>query len=110
MKNASNEGTNGVTDMIDLQRAAVADHIADLAREGAALRAERNRDHLHEHAAARNVAPSNPADVPPRRVRLGQWLVALGEAIAGPARTAPVPFSRAAQPCDDGPDRLAPAA
>ncbi len=104
------KGRNGVTDMIDLQRAAVADHIADLAREGAALRAERSRDHLREHAAAPDEALTHPADLPPRRVRLGRWLVAVGEAIAGPARPAPVPFSRAVQPCDDGPDRLAPAA
>ena len=102
-----------VSDMIDLQQAAVADHIADLAREGEALRAERTRDHLREHGAATDEALSHPIDLPSRRVRLGRWLVAFGQAIAGPARPArqePVAIVRAAQPCDDGPDRLQPAA
>ena len=105
-----------MTDMIDLQQAAVADHIADLAREGEALRAERTRDHLREHASAPDEALSHPADLPPRRVRLGRWLVSFGEAISGPARPArparhqPITIARAAQPCDDGPDRLQPAA
>lgn len=96
--------------MIEIQQAAVADHIAELAREGAALRAERSRDHMREHAAAPDEALTHPADLPPRRVRIGRWLVAVGEAIAGRARPAPVQFSRAEQRCDDGPDRLAPAA
>lgn len=100
-----------MTDMIEIQRAAVANHIADLAREGAALRAERARDHLREHAAAPDEALTHPADLPPRRVRIGRWLVAIGEAIAGPSpRPDPTRFTRATQPCDDGPDRLAPAA
>ncbi|MDQ3127709.1 MAG: hypothetical protein M3Q66_04530 [Chloroflexota bacterium] len=96
--------------MIEFQQAAVADHIAGLAREAAALRAERTRDHIREHAAAPDEALTHPADLPPRRVRLGRWLVAVGEAIGGPTRPAPVPFSRGVRPCDDGPDRLAPAA
>ena len=102
-----------MTDMIELQQAAVADHITDLAREGAALRAERSRDHIREHASAPDEALSHPADLPPRRVRLGRWLVAFGEAVAGPARPLrqdPTPIARAAQPCDDVPDRLQPAA
>lgn len=99
--------------MIEIQQAAVADHIADLAREGAALRAERSRDHVRELAGAPDEALSHPADLPPRRVRVGRWLVAVGEAIAGPTRQgppAPATVARAAQPCDDGLDGLARAA
>ncbi|MBA2720891.1 MAG: hypothetical protein H0U52_16865 [Chloroflexi bacterium] len=102
-----------MTDMIDLQQAAVADHIAELIREGEALRAERTRDHLRQHGAATDEALAHPIDLPSRRVRLGRWLVAFGEAIAGPARPArqePMTIARAARPCDDGPDRLQPAA
>jgi hypothetical protein len=59
-----------VNPMIDLQRALVADRIATLQREGEALRAERTR--------------SRAAGAPPsRRVRLGRWLVGLGETISG---------------------------
>ena len=72
-----------MTEMIDLQRALVADHIAGLEREGGAIRAERERDHVREHAAAGTDATDHPADLLPRRVRLGRWLVAFGEAIAG---------------------------
>ena len=101
-----------MTDMIDLQRALVADHIADLEREGSAIRAERDRDHLREHAAA----VTDPADLPPRRVRLGRWLVAVGQTIAGSTRTRPTNTMMQAttaghdEPCGDGPDRLARAA
>lgn len=99
-----------MTNMIELQRAAVANHIADLSREGAALRAERARDHLREHSAAPDEVLTHPADLPARRVRLGHWLMAVGEVIAGPARPATPGLSGAPQPCDDGPDRLQPAA
>ena len=95
-----------MTDMIEIQQAAVADHIADLAREGAALRAERDRDHLREHAAAPDEALTHPADLPPRRVRLGRWLVTMGERIAGPARPEQTTGPRAFQSSTDGPDRL----
>ena len=74
-----------MTDMIDLQRAIVADHIADLEREGAALRAERDRDHRAHDGLA---ASAQPAHRPPRRVRIGRWLVAVGQAIAGPSAPA----------------------
>ncbi|HUQ77407.1 MAG TPA: hypothetical protein VM427_00875 [Patescibacteria group bacterium] len=60
-----------MTDMIDLRQAIVADRIADLAREAAALRAERRRDHLRDHAAAPDEALTHPTDLPPRRVRMG---------------------------------------
>jgi hypothetical protein len=92
----------GVTEMNDLQQALVADHIADLEREGTAIRAERFRDHRREqtdHAAT-------------RRVRLGHWLVSVGEAIAGSRRgdTAPAAIGTNDDPRDDGRDQLATAA
>jgi hypothetical protein len=68
-----------VNELIDLQRALVADHITDLEREGAALRAERIRD----CAAA---TPSSGTGASPR-VRLGRWLVGVGQTIAGPGAT-----------------------
>jgi hypothetical protein len=59
----------------------VRDHIDDLLREGAAMRAERSEaEHRHEtqlHAATRAAAPSAI------RVRLGRWLVGIGWAVAG---------------------------
>ena len=108
----------GVTQMIDLQRALVADHIANLQREGLAIRAERERDHLREHAAAGTEATDHRADLPSRRVRLGRWLVAAGQAISGPRPATLVrdgePMSALAgahgDPCDDGHDGLASAA
>jgi hypothetical protein len=108
----------GVTQMIDLQRALVADHIANLQREGLAIRAERERDHLREHAAAGTEATDHRADLPSPRVRLGRWLVAAGQAISGPRPATlvrdgePMSASVVAQdnPCDDGHDRLASAA
>jgi hypothetical protein len=92
--------------MIELQQAAVADHNADLAREAAALRAERARDHLREHAEQPDEALSHPADLPTRRVRLGRWLVGLGRAIAGPVDSAEPVLLHAATPCDEGPEAL----
>jgi hypothetical protein len=81
------------TKMIDLQHTLVTDHIHDLEREGEALRAERLRDCLQADGIALIAAPS-------RRVRIGRWLVAVGEAIAGPTDG----------PSVDGTDRLSPAA
>ena len=57
--------------MIDLQQFLVADHIAQLDDEAAALRAERRRQ------------PGRRAGVSTRRIRLGRWLVGIGRAIAG---------------------------
>jgi hypothetical protein len=77
--------------MIDLQQALVADRIATLQREGAALRAERIR------SRAESAQPS-------RRVRLGHWLVGLGETISGaPGSTRPA-LVRDARPRDDASD------
>lgn len=85
-RNMTRTGTSQgrVRNMIDLQQALVADRIATLQREGAALRAERTR------ACLEGALPS-------RRVRLGRWLVNLGETISGapaPARPALVHDAR----------------
>lgn len=98
-----------MTDMIDLQKALVADHIATLERERAALRAERLRDHVRGHLAAGTEPIDDPidhvADALPRRARLGRWLVAVGQAVAGPAA---VERGRARRddPCADRGDGL----
>ena len=104
----------GVTDMIDMQGG------------------PRGRPHRRTSSArARRSAPSenattsasiaaagtepfdHPADLPSRRVRLGRWMVAVGQAIAGPRPMTPVrdgePLSAAYRPvndpCGDGDDR-----
>ena len=80
-----------VTPMIDLQQALVADRIATLQQEGAALRAERTRSRV-------------VGALPSRRVRLGRWLVSLGESISGaPATTRPALVADA-RPRDDASD------
>jgi hypothetical protein len=103
-------------DITNIQAVFVADHIAALRGEGDALRAERERDRRIEAAAARGDADPG-IDRPSRRVRIGRWLVALGEAIAGSTRSASgssrsvtTASGRADDPCGDGHDRLAPAA
>ena len=91
------KGTQPMSDLTSIQQAAVTDHLADLAREGAALRAERVRDHVREHALEPDEALTHPADHSSPRIRLGRWLVAVGEAIAGTGQPAAA---------DDGPERL----
>lgn len=101
-------------DISNIQAAFVADHIAALRREGDALRAERQRDHRLEHLGADDI--DHRADLPSRRVRLGRWLVAVGEAVAGSRRTTAgtarllTATASADDPCGDGRDRLMPAA
>jgi hypothetical protein len=123
-RNSTTRSTIGVIGMNDLQRTFVSDRIADLEREAAALRAERDRDHLRVHGADGATATEHPVGAPSRRVRIGSWLVAVGEAIAGPPRrptalagSSAGPSAGAAgsgskddDPCGDGPERLAPAA
>ena len=96
-----------VSDMIELQQALVADHIAGLEHEAAALRAERARDRASVPAPVTTepvrlpvVAARNP------RVRLGRWLVAIGTAIAGTAE----PMARAIDECAEPGDKLSHAA
>lgn len=104
--------------MNDLQAALVANRISELAQDGAALRAERQRDHLRDHAAAGTDPFDHRADLAPRRVRIGRWLVAFGEAIAG-SRVSSDPALRGAalaatkvndDPCNETHDRWASAA
>ena len=98
------------TDITVIQHAAVTDRLADLAREGAALRAERNRDHLREHAAAPDEELTHPVDLPSQRVRLGRWLVAIGEAIAFLERDESARPARLDRSSEERPDGLQPAA
>jgi hypothetical protein len=118
MKTARKQGAITMHDITTIQEALVAAHIADLQREAAALGAERDRDHLREHAAARATSSANDhvADLPSRRVRIGRRLMAFGEAVAGTTRptgaaSRPVPATSAGidDPCGDGQDQLAPA-
>src|SRR5436305_10273312 len=76
--------TDTATDITIFQQAFVADHIAGLRREAAALRAERERDHRNEVHSSEPAAHHSTLDGVPTRVRVGHWLVAIGEAIAGP--------------------------
>ena len=69
--------------MIDLQKMLVDEHIAGIQHDAATLRAERERDRT------RAVVPGH-AGSDGVRVRIGHWLVAVGEALAGPPA-----------PCDD---------
>ena len=77
--------------MEDFQRRIVRDHIADLHREADARRAAgRYSDRLpgddsdDDVGAARATHRSQATS--PVRVRLGQWLIGLGAAVAGPER------------------------
>jgi hypothetical protein len=98
-----------VSDMIDLQQALVADHIAGLQREGAILRAERSST---ESAHAVEPAMTEPVPLPvvrsgSPRVRMGRFLVAIGTAIAGTTE----PMARVLEDCaGDSGDTLSPAA
>ena len=98
-----------VKDMIDIKQALVADRIAGLERDGAALRAERSNARA---ALGVGRAMIEPVRLPvvrrgSPRVRLGRWLVTIGISIAGP--TAPV--ARALDDCaGDSPDRFSHAA
>ena len=99
-----------------IQEALAAARIADLRREAAALHAEHERDLVRGRAAIGADRNDHLADLPSRRVRIGRWVVAFGEAVAGSTRaTGSASRSLTAtsagtdDPCDDGHDRLAPA-
>ena len=94
--------------MIDVQSANVADHIADIERAGAALRAERERDHRRAHALTGTDATDHRPERRSGRVWMGRWLVAVGEAVAGSRRPSPAPRAivasraRDEDPCGSG--------
>ena len=72
-----------MSEMEELQRISVNDHIGELLREGSSLRAERlaRENRLPDTGPA--VAGGRAGDHPPARVRLGQWLIGVGTAVAG---------------------------
>lgn len=71
--------------MNDLQQVIVDDHIADLLREGESLRIERRLGSIRsgddDVGATAARGPHRPA-----RVRLGNWLIGVGAAVAGDRR------------------------
>ena len=75
-----------MSEMEELQRINVNDHIGDLLREGSSLRAERlaRENRLPDTGPA--VAGGRAGDHPPARVRLGHWLIDLGTTVAGTNR------------------------
>ena len=75
-----------MADMEELQRITVNDHIGDLVREGASLRAERLARESRPPHTGPAVAGGRAGDHPPARVRLGHWLIGVGTAVAGTAR------------------------
>jgi hypothetical protein len=70
------------TNMIDIQKVLVADHIQQLERD-VTPQAGRRRAPRAFAPATDVKGPSLPG--PSVRVRLGRWVVAVGEAIAGPS-------------------------
>jgi hypothetical protein len=70
--------------MEDIQRVIVNSHIAELPREGDAIRAER---FAHDHSEAVRREPAVGAVGPAHiaRARIGGWLMTLGTAVAGSA-------------------------
>lgn len=104
-------------DITTIQEALVDAQITALRSEASERRAKRDRDHLRQHAAGGVDVDDHSADRPPRRVRIGRWLVAFGEAVAGSTRSAngtPRAMAGASsgknEPCGDGTDRMAHAA
>ena len=98
--------------MDDLQWTLVAARIDDLRRERDAIRAEAARDQLNTRSEGGDSRTATHDET--SRVRLGHWLMALGNRIAGPRRIADMPARRSPKaagtdPCGDG-ERLAPAA
>lgn len=106
-------------EIIDVQTALVAAHRDGLSRDVAALRAERVLVSRRHHDAAAADLPDRRARLSAGRLRIGRWLVGLGEAIAGTravtpsaqrAIKAPISPGPIDGPCDDGHDQLAAAA
>ncbi len=71
-------------DMNEIQKAMVDSRISDLLREADALRAERRQRSGTVAAEVDDVGAVPPAGGHrPARVRLGQWLIGVGAAVAG---------------------------
>lgn len=68
--------------MEDLRRIIVNEHVADLRREADALRATRR---VPYHTRDGDPECGEAPDGRPARVRLGQWLIGVGTAVAGSA-------------------------
>ena len=75
-----------MAEMDELQRMNVNDHISELLREGASLRAERLARESRLPHTGPAVAGGRAGDHPPARVRLGKWLIGVGTAVAGTTR------------------------
>jgi hypothetical protein len=69
--------------MQDLQRIIVNEHIDDLRRDAEALRVARR---IRDHTLDGDPASGEATDGRPARVRLGQWLIGVGTAVAGSPR------------------------
>jgi hypothetical protein len=96
-RQTAHAGGWGVEDMVIHNHELVREHIDDLLRVGAVLRAERleaeRRSSMGRAAGSptRAVAPV----LRPARLRIGRWLVALGWAVAGCAGESRRPGERA---------------
>jgi hypothetical protein len=76
----------GVEDMVIHNHELVREHIDDLLKEGAVLRAERLEAEHHALMGRVGARPATPAladVIRPARLRFGRWLVAIGWAVAG---------------------------
>jgi hypothetical protein len=76
--------------MIEMKQFRVSDRLAALQREADILHAERERDRAASAAVTTDAAATAATRGPSVRLRLGRWLVTVGESIAGPV-----------SPCDD---------
>ena len=73
--------------MFQMQQALVTEHINDLYRDGAVLRAARraqSADRLSDDDVGRTDGARRTAERRGVRVRLGHWLIGVGTAVAGP--------------------------
>ena len=70
------------TKMIDIQKVLVADHIQQLERDATPQAGRRRAPRAFTRATEVTRRSMGPASV---RVRLGRWVVGVGEAIAGPS-------------------------
>lgn len=73
--------------MDEVQHALVDEHIGSLMREGASLRAERQNHQITDATDTDVGPPARAVRVSPARVRVGRWLIGVGNAIAGSAES-----------------------